>query len=121
MAFKYFVGAQADRYSFIRIPKILMTEKIFSGIQNWSKITYGFLLDRMQLSMKNEWVDEKGLVYVIYPLDEIQKDMGVSKKQVMEYLSELEEAGLLERKSRGPGLSDMIYLKHIQRQKTDNS
>lgn len=121
MAFKYFVGAQADRYSFIRIPKILMTEKIFSGIQNWSKITYGFLLDRMQLSMKNKWIDENGLVYVIYPLDEIRKDMGISKRQAVEYLSELEEAGLLERRSQGPGLPDMIYLKQIQRQKTKNS
>ena len=116
MTFKYIVGAQADKFSFIQIPKILMTDKTFSDMQNWVKITYGFLLDRMQLSAKNNWIDDKGLVYVIYPLEEIRKDMGVSEKQVVEYLSELEEAGLLERKPQGPGLPDMIYLKQIKRE-----
>ena len=117
MTFKYIVGAQADRYSFIQIPKILMTDKVFSDMSNWVKITYGFLLDRMQLSVKNNWIDDKGLVYVIYPLEEIRKDMGVSKKQVLEYLSELENAGLLERKPQGPGIPDMMYLKQIRKEK----
>ena len=120
MTFKYIVGAQADKYSFIQIPKILMTDEIFSGMQNWAKITYGFLLDRMQLSIKNNWIDDKGLVYVIYPLEEIRKDMGVSKKQVMEYLSELEKAGLLVRRSQGPGMPEIMYLKQIQREKEEN-
>lgn len=114
MRLNYFYGAQADRYSFIRIPKTLMTEKDFIGLQSWAKITYGFLMDRMQYSLKNQWVDDDGLVYVVYPLEEIRNDMGVSKKQAAEYLNELEEAGLLERRSRGPGLPDLIYLKNIK-------
>ena len=118
MAMNYFYGAQAERYSFIRIPKTLMTEKTFSGIQSWAKITYGFLMDRMQISRKNQWIDDQGFVYVIYPLEEIQKDMGITKKQAAEYLSELENAGLLERKSRGPGLPDRIYLKNIKLEKS---
>ncbi|MBR0410023.1 MAG: replication initiator protein A [Eubacterium sp.] len=77
-----------------------MTEKTFSGMQSWAKITYGFLMDRMQFSLKNHWVDEDGLVYVIYPLEEIQKDMGITRKQAAECLSELECAGLLEGQKR---------------------
>ena len=46
MTMNYFYGTQADRYSFIWIPKTLMTEKLFSGLQSWAKITYGFLMDR---------------------------------------------------------------------------
>lgn len=113
MVMNYFYGDQADRYSFIRIPKALMTDKTFSKMQNWTKITYGFLLDRMQISLKNQWVDDQGFVYVIYPLDEIKKDMGINKKQAAECLSELEKAGLLERKFQGPGLPELIYLKNI--------
>lgn len=119
MSMNYFYGTQADRYSFIWIPKTLMTEKLFSGLQSWAKITYGFLMDRMQFSLKNHWVDEEGLVYVIYPLEEIRKDMGITKKQAAEFLNELEEAGLLERKSRGPGLPDLIYLKNIKYEETN--
>ena len=118
MTMNYIYGAQADRYSFIWIPKTLMTEKAFSAIQSGAKITYGFLMDRMRYSLKNQWVDEDGLVYVIYPLDEIRKDIGISKKQAAECLTELENAGLLERKSRGPGLPDRIYLKNIKLEKS---
>jgi hypothetical protein len=32
MDFKYMYGKQADQYSFIYIPKMLVTEKIFTGI-----------------------------------------------------------------------------------------
>ncbi len=45
MTFKFIVGAQADRYSFIQIPKILMTDKVFSDMSNWVKITYGYRAD----------------------------------------------------------------------------
>ena len=114
MTANYFYGEQADRYSFIWIPKTLITEKTFSRMQSWAKITYGFLMDRMQFSLKNHWVDEDGLVYVIYPLEEIQRDMGITRKQAAECLSELECAGLLERKTLGPGLPDRIYLKSIK-------
>lgn len=113
MAMNYFYGAQADRYSFIPIPKTLMTDKSFSRMQSWSKITYGFLLDRMQQESGKKWIDEDGLAYVVYPLDEIRKDMGISRKQARDYISELEEAGLLERKSPGRGLPDRLYLKRI--------
>ncbi|MBR0341678.1 MAG: replication initiator protein A [Oscillospiraceae bacterium] len=114
MTTNYFYGKQADRYSFIWIPKTLMTEKTFSRMQSWAKITYGFLMDRMRFSLKNHWVDEDGLIYVIYPLEEIQRDMGITRKQAAECLSELECAGLLERKALGPGLPDRIYLKSIK-------
>ena len=113
MVMNYFYGKQADRFSFIPIPKTLMTEKVFSGLQSWAKITYGFLMDRMKFSLKNQWVDGDGLVYVVYPLAEIQEDMGITRKQAEEYLKELEQAGLLEREPQGLGLPDRIYLKRI--------
>jgi len=101
MIMNYFYGTQADRFSFIPIPKTLMTEKVFSGLQSWAKITYGFLMDRMKFSLKNQWVDDEGLVYVVYPLEEIQEDMGISRKQAEGYLKELEQAGFTDRIHRG--------------------
>ena len=112
MAFHDFYGKQADMYSFIYIPKFLMTERIFSGIQNTSKIIYGFLMDRMKMSIKNQWIDDKGRVYLIYPMNELVRDAGMSKKRIMECLQELKEAGLLEQDDE-PGYSGIMYLKHI--------
>ena len=113
MAFHDFYGKQADMYSFIYIPKFLMTERIFSGIQNTSKIIYGFLMDRMKMSIKNQWIDDKGRVYLIYPMNELEKDAGMSRKIIMGCLQELKEAGLLEEDADDPGHSGIMYLKHI--------
>ena len=113
MAFHSFYRQQADMYSFIYIPKFLMTERIFSGIQNTSKIIYGFLMDRMKMSVKNQWIDDKGRVYLIYPMNELENDAGMSRKRIMECLQELKEAGLLEQDVDRPGHSGIMYLKHI--------
>ena len=113
MAFHSFYGQQADMYSFIYIPKFLMTERTFSSIQNTSKIIYGFLMDRMKLSVKNQWIDDKGRVYLIYPMNELEKDAGMSRKRIVECLQELKEAGLLEQDGENSGNSGIMYLKHI--------
>ena len=53
----YFYGREADQYSFYRIPKLLFTEEYFKKISVEAKVLYGLMLDRMSLSMKNQWFD----------------------------------------------------------------
>ena len=76
-----------------------------------SKVLYGVLLDRMALSRKNSWFDEQNRVFIIYQIGEIQEDLGFSRKKAMELLSELENFGLLEKKRRGHGLPNILYVK----------
>lgn len=66
MKFDYYYGSQADQFSFIRIPRMLLTEETFSSLTLQSKMLYSVLLDRMSLSMKNGWFDEENRVYIIY-------------------------------------------------------
>ena len=61
--------------------------------------------------MKNKWLDEENKVYIIYQITEIQSDLGFSKKKEMDYLTELEKIGLIEKKKRGFGLPNIIYVK----------
>ena len=68
-------------------------------------------LDRMGISMRNGWFDEKNRVYIIYQISEIQTDMGFSKKKAIDYLTELEKFGLIEKKRRGRGLPSILYVK----------
>lgn len=75
MKFRYFYGSSADQYSFIRIPKLLITDNQFSELTIQAKMLYGLLLDRMAMSIKNKWVDNQNRVYVIYPIAEIQNDI----------------------------------------------
>ncbi len=86
-------------------------DEAFSTLSLSAKVLYSVLLDRMGLSMKNKWLDEENKVYIIYQITEIQSDLGFSKKKAMDYLTELEKIGLIEKKKRGFGLPNIIYVK----------
>lgn len=111
MEFNYYYGTQADQFSFIRIPRVILTDKTFAALSLQAKVLYGLLLDRMGLSMKNGWLDKENKVYIIYQIAEIQEDLGFSKKKAIDYLAELEDFGLIEKKRRGLGLASIIYVK----------
>lgn len=111
MEFNYYYGTQADQFSFIRIPRVILTDKTFAALSLQAKVLYGLLLDRMGLSMKNGWLDKENKVYIIYQISEIQEDLGFSKKKAIDYLAELEDFGLIEKKRRGLGLASIIYVK----------
>ena len=113
MKFNYYYGAQADQFSFIRIPKIMLIDSTFQPLSIAAKVLYGVLLDRMTLSMKNSWLDEEQRVYIIYQIGEIQEDLGFTKKKAMDLLTELETFGLLEKKRRGHGLPNILYVKNF--------
>ena len=64
MTFDYYTGAQAEQFSFIRIPKLLLLHETFSHLSIQAKLLYAVLLDRMSLSVKNHWVDSKNRAYI---------------------------------------------------------
>ena len=89
----------------------MLIDRSFAALSMQAKVLYGVLLDRMSLSRKNSWFDEQNRVFIIYQIGEIQEDLGFSKKKAMELLSELENFGLLEKKRRGHGLPNILYVK----------
>ena len=111
MTYDYYYGSQADQFSFIRIPRSMLTEETFASLSIPAKVLYGVLLDRMSLSRKNGWFDDQNRVFIIYQIGEIQEDLGFSKKKAMDLLTELETFGLLEKKRRGHGLPNILYVK----------
>ena len=122
MSFEYFYKSQSDKYSFIRIPKAMMTEDVFLplSIQSvflplsiQSKLLYGLLLDRMSVSVKNKWIDKEGKVYVIYKIEDICSDMGTSKSNAVKYVNELCDMGLVEKVQRGMGMPNLLYVKNF--------
>ena len=111
MKYDYYYGAEADQFNFIKIPRVMIAEKEFSDLSLQARILYALLLDRMSLSRKNEWFDDDNRVFIVYPIADIQSDLGFTRKKAMEYLAELEAFGLVEKKKRGFGLPNIIYVK----------
>lgn len=111
--FDYYFEEQANQFSFIQISKELLVNKQFAELSTQSKVLYGLLLDRMSQARKNHWVDDKDRAFIIYPVDEIVKELNSSKRKVLGCLAELEETGLVERQKQGNGRPNRIYVKNF--------
>jgi len=112
--FDYFYGAQAEQFSFYRVPKVLFTREQFKQLSAEAKILYGIMLDKLDLSVKNKWVDEKGRVYIIYTIEQIMTDMNCADQKATKLLDELEKkCGLIERKRQGLGKPNLIFVKNF--------
>jgi len=114
VGFDYFYGQQADLFAFYRVPKVLFTNERFWNVSTDAKLLYGVLLDRMNLSAKNGWLDEDGRVYIIFTIEEIKSHLGCAEKKAVKLLDELEKkCGLIERKRQGLGKPNLIYVKNF--------
>lgn len=103
--YDYFYGAEAEQFSFYRIPKVLFTEERFRSVSAEAKVLYGLLLDRMSLSCKNGWLDKEGRVYIIFTIDEVMTALGCADQKAGKLLHELEsKCRLIERKRQGLGI-----------------
>ena len=112
--FDYFYGAQAEQFSFYRVPKVLFTKEQFKQLSAEAKILYGIMLDKLDLSVKNKWVDEKGRVYIIYTIEQIMADMNCADQKATKLPDELEKkCGLIERKRQGLGKPNLIFVKNF--------
>lgn len=112
----YYYGNEAEQFSFYRIPKILFTDARYSAVSIEAKVLYGLLLDRMALSVKNSWLDEEGRVYIIYTISDVMDTLGCAEQKANKLLSELDSTkgvGLIERKRRGLGKPNVIYVKNF--------
>lgn len=112
--FNYHYGDEANQYSFYRIPKVLFTDEIFKGLSCEAKVLYGLMLDRMGLSMKNNWVDENNRVFIYFTLEDVRETMCCGQDKGVKLLAELDDEkgiGLIERKKQGMGRPTKIYVK----------
>ncbi len=107
----YFNLIDAKQVAFYRVPKALFTEKKYRKLSTDSKMLYGLLLDRMSLSVKNNWIDSQGRVYQFFTVQQAQKLLNFGHEKICRLFAELSAADLIERKRQGQGKASIIYLK----------
>lgn len=107
----YFTVDEAEMFIFYRIPYALFTNPQYKKISAEAKILYGLLLDRNCLSIKNNWVDDKGHVYIYFSREEAMELLNVSDKPTTKAFKELENVELIEEKRQGLGKANIIYVK----------
>ena len=113
LMFDYYYGVQAEIFAFYRIPRLWIKDEHFKGLSSDAKLLYGLMLDRMTLSMKNHWLDDENRAYIIYSISAAMEDISCSKPTCVKIMKELDSFGLIERKRKGLGKPDIIYVKNF--------
>ena len=121
MTLDYFYGQAGELFSFFRIPKALFQEQQFQDLSTDAKTLYGILLDRMSLSVKNEWFDKKGRVFIIFTIEDVKRTLRCADNKATRLLRELEKFGLIERKRRGQGKPCLVYVKNFSAESSKKS
>ncbi|MBP3818263.1 MAG: replication initiator protein A [Butyrivibrio sp.] len=113
---RYFTGNDADQFTFYRIPKLLFTNKYFSGISTDAKVLYGLMLDRIGLSIKNGWMDDQNRAFIFFSVEDTMELLNCKKNKAIQTLAELDSSsgvGLIEKKRQGQGKPTRIYVKNF--------
>ena len=119
----YYYGSQAEQFTFYRIPKRLFTDSTFADLSSDAKVLYGLMLDRMSLSLSNEWKDDQDRVFIYFTLIEIQELMNCGHNKAVKLLAELDSEkgiGLIERVKQGMGKPARIYVMNFLGEADDN-
>ena len=104
-----FKANELFQYKHISILKELFINPKYNHLSSDSKLLYGFILDRFTLSIKNNWKDENGYVYLIFTRKDIQKLFNLSDKTVTKAFKELVTCKLILEKKQGRNKPNLIY------------
>ncbi|MEI3374727.1 MAG: replication initiator protein A [Coprococcus catus] len=106
---------------FTVFPKYCSQMSYFKDLSSDAKVLYGLMLDRMSLSIKNNWIDEEDRVYIIFTLEQVMQYMNCGKDKGVKILAELDTRkgiGLIERVKRGLGKPPYLCEKFSNQRQT---
>ncbi|MBQ4527096.1 MAG: replication initiator protein A [Clostridia bacterium] len=109
----YYGGISKMDFDFCKAPKIIFKSEKLKKLSPYAKLLYIALMDRLSLSIKNDWVDESNRYYVYYTVRDAMNDLDCCVEKAIKTFRELDVKtgiGLIERKRRGFGKAAVIYI-----------
>ena len=73
------------------------------------------MLDRLSLCDQNDWYDDDGEAYIIYPRDAMKRDMKFSERSISNAISQLAQVGLITIIRPGLGHNNIIKVNLFER------
>ena len=97
--------------TYFAMPYALFDNPVYADLQNDAKLLYGLMMDRINLSIKNqgEWSDENGEVYCYFTVEAAMKFLGKSKRHIINLKKELHKFGLLLEVRQGLTKPNRVY------------
>ncbi len=107
----YISEQNTGEFTFYRVPKALIDDARYRGISTDAKLLYALLLDRLSLSLRSCWQDERGSAYLYYSVAAVREALDCCKEKACKLMRELEDVCLIKRRPQGRGKPDRIYLR----------
>lgn len=102
--------AEENSHRFYQLPKELFVNDSYKGLSLSAKVIYSFLLDRKELSRKNNWIDEYGQVFLLFTREHIMGMLNISKPTAVKAFKELTKANLIIEERQGLNKPNKIYI-----------
>ena len=99
--FNFYKADKAYGELYLQFPRVLLYSKTYAHISDSAKIAYIVFRDRLQYSLKNNWIDEDDNVYFIFTNEELCDLLNKSENTVTKIKKELEKVGLLLQRKQG--------------------
>jgi hypothetical protein len=100
---------EIHKNTFYQLPKFIF-EGEFENLSNDARVLYSILRDRHELSIKNNWVNGGGEVYLMFSREEMCDILKLSKKTVIKAIGDLKNYNLVDEEQQGLGKLNKIYL-----------
>ena len=107
---RFYTEKEEVTIRFFQVPKSLFNNPAYKSLSLGPKLMYSILRDRLDLSIKNNWKDEKGYIYLIFSLKELVQLLTIDEKTVIKYKKELVKYTLIVDKRIGQGNPNRIYV-----------
>jgi predicted transcriptional regulator len=107
---RFYTEKEEVTLRFYQTPKALFNNPAYKGLALGPKLMYSILRDRLDISIKNNWKDEKGYIYLIFSVEELANLLEIDRTAVMRYKKKLVEYKLIIDKRLGQGNPNRIYV-----------
>lgn len=110
---------EAMQNTYYQMPQELFDNEKYKYLSIEAKVIYSFLLNRMNLSKINHWINNNGKIYLIYTRKEIQSKLNLSDKPVTRAFKELRDTELIKEEKQGFGKPNLIFIGKIEHEDYD--
>jgi len=107
---RFYTAQEEVTIRFYQVPKSLFNNQIYKGLSLGPKLMYSILRDRLDLSIKNNWKDKEGYIYLIFSVEELSNILDAGERSVIRYKKSLVKYGLIYEKRFGQGKPNWIYV-----------
>ena len=95
---------------YYQMPKVFFTNEKYKKLSNDAKILYALLHDRLQVSIKNKWIDSTNSLYFIFTNQKLSEILNVSPRKITTIKKELLDTNLLDQKQKSFNAPFHLYL-----------